>query len=131
MRNRINLDRTLTFTNSSYTYKDPYNPRMSAHQNLINRFRTFYANRYIENEFVDYKSDRIVPQLTEIFTDLGMAYKRRDKTTLSRSLSKSMQDYTFSLLKEDCINPFMSKVTLMRPVQSRIYQETDMLLAED
>jgi len=98
---------------------------------MVNRVRTFLANRYIEGEFVDYKTDRIQPQLTEIYTDLGLAYKRRDKTTLSRSLSQSMRDYSFSLLKEDVPNPFLEKVTSMKPVQSRIYQETDMLMAED
>jgi len=54
---------------------------------MVNIVRNFFANRYIENEFVDFKSDKIVPQLTEIYNDLGLAYKRRDKTTLSRSLS--------------------------------------------
>jgi len=42
-----------------------------------------------------------------------------------------MKDYTFSLLKEDAANPFLQKVSLVKPVQARIYQESDMLLAED
>jgi arsenate reductase-like glutaredoxin family protein len=83
---------------------------------MVHIVRNFFANRYIENEFIDYKSDKIVSQLTEIYNDLGLAYKRRDKTTLSRSLSESMRDYTFSLLKEDMGNPFLQKVTYLRPV---------------
>lgn len=27
LKNRVNLDKTLSFTQSSFTYKDPYNPR--------------------------------------------------------------------------------------------------------
>ena len=107
MKNKVSLDRTLTFTHSSFTYKDPYNPNMSFQQRLLGKMRSFFANRYIENEFIDFKSDKIVPQLTEIYSDLGLAYKRRDKTTLTRSLSESMRDYTFSLLKEDMPNPFL------------------------
>ena len=80
---------------------------------------------------MDYKTDKIVPQFSEIYNDLNLAYKRRDKTTLTRSLSESMKDYTFSLLKEDAANPFLQKVSLVKPVQARIYQESDMLLAED
>ena len=121
MRNKVNLDRTIAFTQSSFTYKDPYNPNMNLQQRLTNKFKTFFANRYMENEFTDYKHDRIVNQLTEIYNDLGVAYKRRDKTTLTRSLSQSMKDYTFSLLKEDLGNPFLQKVSQLRPVQARIY----------
>lgn len=29
MRNKINLDKTINFTTSSFTYKDPYNPNAS------------------------------------------------------------------------------------------------------
>lgn len=29
LRNRVNLDQTLTFTQSSFAYKDPYQPRGS------------------------------------------------------------------------------------------------------
>lgn len=87
MRNKVNLDRTISFTVSSFTYKDPYNPKANLHERVLNQMRTFFANRYIENEFVDYKTDRIVPQMTEIYNDLGLAFKRRDKTTLTRSLS--------------------------------------------
>lgn len=104
---------------------------MNFSQRMVNLSRTFFANRYIENEFVDYKTEKIVPQFTEIYNDLSVAFKRRDKTTLTKSLSQSMRDYTFSLLKEDIGNPFLQKVSLVKPVQARIYQESDMLLAED
>ena len=91
------------------------------HLKVLNKVRTFFANRYIENEFIDFKTEKVVPQFTEIYTDLGVAYKRKDKVTLSRSLSQSMRDYTFSLMKEDAFNPYLQKVSLLRPVQARIY----------
>jgi hypothetical protein len=55
LRNKVNLDKTLSYTQSSYTYKDPYNPNRSFLMKLKNRIHTALSVRNIENEFIDFK----------------------------------------------------------------------------
>ncbi len=55
-RSKVNLDKTLAFTQSSYTYKDPYNPKAPILYKVKNKVWTFFALRNIENEFIDFKT---------------------------------------------------------------------------
>ena len=100
IRNKVNLDNTLSFTTSSFTYKDPYQPKANLLYKARNKLWTFFAMRNIENEFVDFKSYNIDQQFREIYSDLWLAQKRGDKVNLQRSLSESMMAYSVSLLKE-------------------------------
>ena len=55
MRNKVNLDKTLSYTASSFTYKDPYNPKRGLLPMAKNALWTFLSVRNIENEFIDFK----------------------------------------------------------------------------
>ena len=61
VKNKVNLDKTLAFTTSSFAYKDPYNPWASFPNQILNKGRSFFGNRYIENEFIDFKTENVVP----------------------------------------------------------------------
>jgi hypothetical protein len=89
-RAKVNLDKTLTATMSSFTYKDPYNINAGMLKQIKNKVHTFFSLRNIENEFIDFKSFYFDTQLKEIYTDLYNAYKRGDKVILTRSLSQPM-----------------------------------------
>ena len=106
LKNKVNLDKTLSYTQSSFTYKDPYNPDRSLFFQLVNRVRTSFAVRNIENEFIDFKTFSMDRQFREIYGDLFNAYRRGDKVILQRSLSEPMLDYVKSLQKEKRPNPF-------------------------
>lgn len=67
MRNRANLDKTLSFTQSSFAYKEPYQPRGSVPYKLLNQAKSFFALRSIENEFADFKSYHLERQFKEIY----------------------------------------------------------------
>jgi hypothetical protein len=82
IRNKVNLDKTLSYTQSSFTYKDPYDPKRPILLKLRNRIWTFLAVRNIENEFIDFKVFSLDGQFKEIYTDLHNAYKRSDKVIL-------------------------------------------------
>lgn len=56
LRNRVNLDKTLSYTQSSFAYKDPYNPKGSIMYKIRNKVHSFFALRNIENEFIDFKT---------------------------------------------------------------------------
>lgn len=91
VRNRgVNLDKTLSYTQSSFTYKDPYNPKGSLLYKTRNKIWTFFALRNIENEFIDFKTFHVDTQFREIYHDLYNAFKRGDKVILQRSLSEPM-----------------------------------------
>ena len=55
VKNKVNLDKTLSFTQSSFTYKDPYNPNRPLILKAKNKLWTFFSVRNIENEFIDFK----------------------------------------------------------------------------
>jgi hypothetical protein len=82
LRNKVNLDKTLSYTQSSFTYKDPYNPNGSALYHMRNKLFTFFSVRNIENEFIDFKTFNIDKQFREIYHDLHNGYKRADKVIL-------------------------------------------------
>ena len=56
LNNAVNLDKTLAFTKSSFTIKDPFRANGGPLYKMINRVKSFMAIRMIENEFVDFKS---------------------------------------------------------------------------
>lgn len=56
MRSKVNLDKTLTKTVSSFAYKDPYNPNGGLIYNIKNKVNNFFQLRNIENEFLDFKT---------------------------------------------------------------------------
>ena len=84
-KNRVNLDHTFSFTQSSLAYKDPYQPRANPAYKMKNKVQSFFAMRNIENEFVDFKSYNLDRQFREIYTDLFTAFKRGDKVIMQRS----------------------------------------------
>ena len=96
-RPRVNLDKTLSFTQSSFTYKDPYNPKGNLLYKAKNKVHTFFSLRNMENEFIDFKTFHLDTQFREIYTDLYNSYKRGDKVILQRSLSEPM--FEVSLFK--------------------------------
>jgi hypothetical protein len=131
LRNKVNLDKTLSYTQSSFTYKEPFNPNRSLLSSARNKVWTFFSVRNIENEFIDFKVFSLENQFKEIYTDLHSAYKRSDKVILQRSLSEPMFEYVKSLLKEKRPNPFYKHVDSIKLVQARNYAETDHLLPEE
>ena len=74
LRNKVNLDSSLTFTRSSFAYKDPYQPDGGVIYKLTNKARTFMAMRNIENEFVDFKSYNVQRQFKEINDSIYSGY---------------------------------------------------------
>ena len=70
-RSAVNLDKTLSYTTSSYFYKDPFNPRGGILYRIKNKLITFFTVRNIENEFVDFKIVDLDHQIPEIYKDLG------------------------------------------------------------
>ena len=131
IRNKVNLDKTLSYTQSSYTYKDPFNPNRSFLMKLKNRIHTALSVRNIENEFIDFKPHNLQGQFSEIYADLHAAYKRGDKVILQRSLSEPMLEHIKALLKEKRPSPFFRSVEKLELVQARNYAETDHLLPEE
>ena len=87
---RVNLDKTLAFTQSSFFYKDPFNPKGGLLYKAKNKVQTFFSLRNVENEFIDFKTFHVDTQFREIYHDLFNAYRRNDKVVLHRSLSESM-----------------------------------------
>ncbi len=131
LRNKVNLDKTLSYTQSSFTYKDPYDPARPLLLKLRNRVWTFFSVRNVENEFIDFKVYNMDKQFREIYGDLFNAYRRGDKVILQRSLSEPMFDYVKALLKEKRPNPFFKTSDTFQLVQARNYAETDHLLPEE
>lgn len=62
VRNQVNLDKTLSFTKSSFAYKDPYLVDGGIIYKLVNRVKSFGAIRMIENEFIDFRSYQLDSQ---------------------------------------------------------------------
>lgn len=56
IKNKANLDKTLSYTQSSFTYKDPYQPKGGMLYFVRNRLQSYFATRNIENEFIDFKT---------------------------------------------------------------------------
>lgn len=56
VKNRVNLDKTISYTQSSFAYKDPFNPKGSILYKIRNKIQNFFALRNIENEFIDFKT---------------------------------------------------------------------------
>jgi len=56
VKNQVNLNKTLAFTKSSYSYKDPYLVNGSLLYKAIGKVKSFVAIRNMENEFIDFKS---------------------------------------------------------------------------
>lgn len=82
LRNKINLDKTLEYTQSSFAYKDPYRPHMNVAFKAKNKVWSFFAMRNIENEFIDFRSYEVADQFKEIYGDVYQAFKRSDKVVL-------------------------------------------------
>ena len=61
-RNKVNLEKTLTFTKSSYAIKDPYQLNGGLLYQTKNKIKSFMAIRMIENEFVDFKPHNLPDQ---------------------------------------------------------------------
>ena len=108
------LDQTISYTQSSFAYKDPYVPNMSFMNSMKNKMQTFSAVRSIENEFVDYESYTVRDQFREIYLDLFKAFRRNDKVILTRSLSSPM----YAVSKSQCnFNHLFSWTVLNRITQ--------------
>lgn len=90
MKSKVNLDKTLTKTVSSFAYQDPYNPNGGLLYLIRNKFTNFFQLRQIENEFLDFKTYSTHYQFKQIYEDLYNGYKRQDRVVLQRSLSESM-----------------------------------------
>ena len=54
--NKKFLDSTISFTTSSFAYKDPFRPNGNLLYKLKNKAQSFTAVRTIENEFVDFET---------------------------------------------------------------------------
>ena len=54
--NKKFVDSTIAFTQSSFTYKDPYMPKGNILYKTKNKVQSFVAMRSMENEFVDFKT---------------------------------------------------------------------------
>ena len=52
------LDSSIAFTKSSFTYKDPYQPKGTPIYKLRNKVSTFFNLRVVENEFADALANR-------------------------------------------------------------------------
>lgn len=59
IRNKVNLDQTLTYTQSSHAYKNPYNPNANPLVKMQKKVSTFFSVRNIENEFIDFRNYRL------------------------------------------------------------------------
>ena len=53
------MDKTIAFTQSSFTVKDPYIPNGVMLYKLQNKIKTFFILRSFETEFVDFRSYNI------------------------------------------------------------------------
>ena len=82
MRSKANLDKTLSFTQSSFAYKDPFNPYGGILYKVRNKVNNFFTLRNIENDFIDFKPFHVDTQFREIYNDLYNAYRRGDKVIL-------------------------------------------------
>ena len=90
------------------------------------------ALRNIENEFVDFKSYNVNKHFKEINSNVYMAFNKRDKVRLQKSLSESMFEYAKSLHKDKIKpNPFLKNINNFKIMQARIYSENDHLLPEE
>ena len=132
LRNKVNLDNSLTFTRSSFSYQDPYQVDGGLLYKMINKARSFIAMRSIENEFVDFKTYNVQRQFKEINTNIYHGFSKRDKVRLQKSLSESMFDYAKALHKDKSkINPFVKDISSFKIMQARVYSENDHLLPEE
>ena len=76
-RTQINLDRTIAYTQSSFAYKEPFNPRGGLVYKIANRAKTFFSARNIENEFIDFKKhDLVHEQVPDLYNSASEAFKR-------------------------------------------------------
>ena len=99
---------------------------------LSNKVATFMALRNIENEFVDFKTYNVNKNFKEINSSVHIAFTKRDKVRLQKSLSESMFQYAKSLHKDKSKpNPFLKTVNNFKIMQARIYSENDHLLPEE
>ena len=129
--NKVNLDKTLQFTKSSFAYHDPYQLNGGIIYQIMNKIKNFIAIRNIENEFVDFKELHIQSQFKDINSSAYKAYSRSDKVNLKRSLSESMYNLATSQRAEKKPNPFFKEIHSLKPMQARIYSENDKLLSEE
>lgn len=84
-RTQVNLDRTIAYTQSSFAYKEPFNPNGGALYKLINRGKTFFSARNIENEFIDFKKhDFIKEQIPDLYHQASEAFKRSKQRLLPK-----------------------------------------------
>ena len=105
--NKVNLDKTLAFTKSSLSYKDPYQVNGNLLYKLRNKMQTFYAMRMTENEFHDFKPYKIESQFSDIAKICYRGYSRNDKVLLARSLSDHMFTLALAKYKDKEPNPFL------------------------
>lgn len=131
LRNKVNLDKTLAFTKSSYAIKDPYLIGGNILYSMLNRVKSFMAVRMIENEFVDFKPHLLRDQFIEINSAVHSAFVKKDRVNMQRSLSEPMLNYALQLRNSKRNNPFLKEVTALEVLQSRIYSESDQLLPEE
>jgi hypothetical protein len=106
----VNVDKTLSFTQSSFAYKDPFHPQASPLWKMYNRTYTYFSLRNIENEFTDFTKWGIDEQISEIYKDCAQAYRRKDKVTMKRSLSEGMFNYLVQEAKSKSPTPFLKDI---------------------
>jgi hypothetical protein len=131
VKNRVNLDQTLTFTQSSFAFMHPYQPRANPAAKLYNKVHSFFAIRSVENEFVDFRNYNLQTQFSEISQELFQAFRRNDKVVMQRSLSEGMFNHCVSLSKAGEQSPFLKQIDRFTRLQARVYAEADKLLPEE
>ena len=89
--------------------------------------------RNIENEFVDFKTYNVDKNFKEINSNVCIAFNKRDKVRMQKSLSASMFEYAKALHKDKSnrVNPFLKDIHSLKVMQARIYSENDHLLPEE
>ena len=89
------MDKTIAFTQSSFTVKDPYIPNGVILYKLQNKIKTFFILRSFETEFVDFRSYNINYQFKELYNEVFNAYRRNDKVGLVRHCSEGMNTVSY------------------------------------
>jgi hypothetical protein len=86
-------------TQKNVAFLDPYTLDMPLLTKLQGRYTTYRALKKIERTFMDFKSFYVDTQFREIYSDLQIAFKRRDLVVLQRSLSDPMYEVSLDIAK--------------------------------